>query len=774
MRLLTKIVLGLMFLSKGLLWAQTTSECKAPTISSEKQITCVGQPVVLRATGCEGTIVWSNKKTGSSITVSPDKTTIYTAHCEKNGCKSVLSNELKITVNIPATPSVKASKTSICYGEAVTLTVSGCPGEVIWSNNQMGKEITVVPIATTAYTATCRSEGCISCFADEIVVVVLNSRPAVTASQSVVCQDESVVLSANATTCAGTLRWSNGATGSSITIKPQSSQTYTATCEMANCTPLSGSVHVGVAPPVAPVVSSTKSIICKGENITLKAQNCDGIVKWSNGKTGSSITEKPTQNESYRAVCVRNGCESASSEALTISVGEPMPAVPSVKSSMTNTCPFQTVDLSAAIQTTVPGLMYEAHTSNTPESPQVASVGAVAQSGSYYIFARNNIGCYSLGAEVKVTIQVCDGGLAPCLTNPATAAILTTEKTTAGNYFMQGQIGGVAKTGQWTTNGTGTFSNTTGLSTIYTPSDDDRKAGKVTIAFATEDPDGEGSCKAGMTTKNVDIEAIVQKPKEMVGLTKTVSNFVKLDARRFQVTYKIRVSNMGNNDLAEVQLTDSLDKTFKNGAIIVGKPILKVYLNNSSNESKELTDTTFTGQNGKYDLLVPEYAVLPKGQSIVVTLTATVNATQTSDTVFYNRAFVRALDVNGNICEDLSDNAETPDANGNGDSADDDTPTPISINGFGGSAEKDIFIPEGFSPNDDGINDAFVIKKPVALKLSLEIYNRFGGLVYRNDDYKNEWKGESSTRTPLPAGSYFYVVRTNDGREFSRFLTLGR
>nr|MCU0341198.1 gliding motility-associated C-terminal domain-containing protein [Spirosomataceae bacterium] len=746
----------------------------APVISSQKQITCSGQPVVLKATGCEGIVTWSNKKTGTSITVSPSETTTYTAHCEKDGCKSAVSNELKITVNIPATPSVKASKTSVCYGEAVKLTVSGCPGEVIWSNNQMGPEITVNPLVTTAYTATCRSEGCVSCFADEIIIKVLNAPPAVSASASAVCPDESVVLSANAVSCAGTLKWSNGATGSSITVKPQSTQTYTATCETPTCIALSSSVQVSVAPPPPPVVKSSRSVICNGESLTLTAENCSGTVKWNNGQTGNSIVLKPSQTASYRATCVRNGCESTTSEALVVNVGGAIPATPSVKNNLTNTCPFQTVDLSAAIQNRVIGLFYEAHTGNTPDSPEVASVGSVSQNGSYFIFARNDIGCFSLPAEVKVTIQTCDNGLPPCITNPATAKIVKAEKTTSGNYFLQSQVGGVAKTGQWATSGSGSFSNVVGLSTVYTPSDEDRKAGVITVAFSTEDPDNGGPCKAGTTTQNMSIEALAEKPKEAVGLTKTVINFVKLDGRRFQVTYKMQLSNMGNNDLAEVQLTDSLDRTFKNGAIIASKPIVKVFFNNSTTEAKEMADTTFTGQNGKYDLLVPEYAVLPKGQNLSVELTVTVNAAPSSDTIFYNRAFVRALDVNGNMCEDLSDNAQTPDANGNGDAADDSNPTPISINGFGGSAEKDLFIPEGFSPNGDGINDAFVIRKPNTLRLSLEIYNRLGGLVYRNEDYKNEWKGEGSTRTPLPAGTYFYVVRTNDGREFSRFLTLGR
>ena len=103
-------------------------------------------------------------------------------------------------------------------------------------------------------------------------------------------------------------------------------------------------------------------------------------------------------------------------------------------------------------------------------------------------------------------------------------------------------------------------------------------------------------------------------------------------------------------------------------------------------------------------------------------------------------------------------------------------PVTTTLNGL--SAEEDIFIPEGFSPNEDGINDAFVIQQRNVRKVSVEIYNRWGGVVYKNEDYKNDWKGISnqkvSSKDRLPDGSYFYSIRLEDGREFSRFLTISR
>ena len=93
-----------------------------------------------------------------------------------------------------------------------------------------------------------------------------------------------------------------------------------------------------------------------------------------------------------------------------------------------------------------------------------------------------------------------------------------------------------------------------------------------------------------------------------------------------------------------------------------------------------------------------------------------------------------------------------------------------------------VFIPEGFSPNNDGINDRFVIQRiPAGVTVDLEVFNRWGQVVYRSRDYKNDWTGTANqgttvgeSGTGLPNGTYFYVVRLSDGKEFARFLTLSR
>ncbi|MFZ0490568.1 MAG: gliding motility-associated C-terminal domain-containing protein, partial [Salegentibacter sp.] len=84
--------------------------------------------------------------------------------------------------------------------------------------------------------------------------------------------------------------------------------------------------------------------------------------------------------------------------------------------------------------------------------------------------------------------------------------------------------------------------------------------------------------------------------------------------------------------------------------------------------------------------------------------------------------------------------------------------------------ECDLVFPEGISPNNDGRNDEFVIKK-IGEKYpnyTIEIYNRWGNMVYKGNASTPEWDGSSNQSGTLgndilPVGIYFYVVEFNDG-----------
>ncbi|WP_196889524.1 choice-of-anchor L domain-containing protein [Aureivirga sp. CE67] len=81
------------------------------------------------------------------------------------------------------------------------------------------------------------------------------------------------------------------------------------------------------------------------------------------------------------------------------------------------------------------------------------------------------------------------------------------------------------------------------------------------------------------------------------------------------------------------------------------------------------------------------------------------------------------------------------------------------------NADCSVTIPEGFSPNGNGINDTFYVKGLVEHfpNYKIEFYNRWGNIVY-TDTNGNYWNGQlDGDKTRVAAGVYYYVLYYNDG-----------
>ncbi|MBX9853645.1 MAG: gliding motility-associated C-terminal domain-containing protein, partial [Cytophagaceae bacterium] len=76
-----------------------------------------------------------------------------------------------------------------------------------------------------------------------------------------------------------------------------------------------------------------------------------------------------------------------------------------------------------------------------------------------------------------------------------------------------------------------------------------------------------------------------------------------------------------------------------------------------------------------------------------------------------------------------------------------------------------LFIPNLITPNDDGDNDIFKLRGFYNVT-KLEIYNRWGTLIYHSEDYKNDWDapGESD-------GIYYYNITSKEG-DFSGWVQI--
>ncbi|TDB65254.1 DUF7507 domain-containing protein [Arundinibacter roseus] len=475
-----------------------------------------GESTTITATGCNGSVIWSNGALGTSITMSPIATTTYSAVCMVKECSSDTA-KITITVNecIVAEPSISASTPTVCLGGNVTLTATGCNETVVWSNGQTGTSITVALNSSTTFTATCKkSETCISTPSNAVTVSVISlSAPTVTASSKTICTGDTVKLTAYG--CEGNITWSNGQTGASIYVNPTATASYTATCSLGSCVSQpSVACIISVGKPTAPSIQISANTVCFGESVTLTASGCNGngYVIWSNGLVGNSITITPASTSTFTAqCCTSTNCKSDLSNAVSVTVAPKV--IKPLTQNLTNTCPFTTVDLSTGITSSVKsaGGVFVFRTGNTPQSPVVANPAA-AGAGTYYVFEQTATGCFSEPSVIIVTILNCNDAT-PCETNPATASAGQDAKICAAiSYKLTGSIAGSATSAVWTTSGTGTFDNPATLGATYYPSLQDLINGEVILTLTTNDPDGTGPCQSASDQMKLTIESINFRP----------------------------------------------------------------------------------------------------------------------------------------------------------------------------------------------------------------------------------------------------------------------
>lgn len=79
-----------------------------------------------------------------------------------------------------------------------------------------------------------------------------------------------------------------------------------------------------------------------------------------------------------------------------------------------------------------------------------------------------------------------------------------------------------------------------------------------------------------------------------------------------------------------------------------------------------------------------------------------------------------------------------------------------------------LFIPTVFTPNNDGINDRFVIPS-LPPGSALQIFDRWGTRVLTRDNYRNNWQAAG-----MAEGTYYYVLRLESGKLYRGAVVIMR
>ena len=101
----------------------------------------------------------------------------------------------------------------------------------------------------------------------------------------------------------------------------------------------------------------------------------------------------------------------------------------------------------------------------------------------------------------------------------------------------------------------------------------------------------------------------------------------------------------------------------------------------------------------------------------------------------------------------------------------------LNVTGTGGCIFSDqVFVkvlrfpnvPNTFTPNNDGINDTWIIDHLSDYpNVRIQVFNRYGQLVFESKGYGKPWDGTlgGSNGKSLPFGTYYYVIEPGNGRK---------
>ncbi len=73
--------------------------------------------------------------------------------------------------------------------------------------------------------------------------------------------------------------------------------------------------------------------------------------------------------------------------------------------------------------------------------------------------------------------------------------------------------------------------------------------------------------------------------------------------------------------------------------------------------------------------------------------------------------------------------------------------------------DLDFDVPNAFTPNEDGLNDFFLIHSDLLLDFEISIYNRWGQMVFQTNDIRIGWDGEVNG-FPQEIGTYLYSIKS--------------
>lgn len=632
--------------------------------------------------------------------------------------------------NIPSVPPV-------CAGGSVVLTAPSGGTSYEWAHNgATTQSVTVFPSVTTTYS--CEVAGLCDYKQTLQTQVVVKPDPVInlsTGNSTSICAGGSVAITASG---ASNYTWSNGQSGSTINVSPTSSTTYTVTGTANGC---SASKQVAVNVNALPSLSSSPSATSAGcglSNGALTGAVVSGAgpfsYKWTKGgnviSTSANLTNISAGLYSLNIVD-GNGC---SNNFGPFSVSNPgSPAAPSITVSENAVCEDQNVSFS--VVSPVPGATYSWSGPNGFTSTNNSFSVPVNQvtDGSYCVVA---------------TLSNCVGP-----SSCETIAVLPPPSLNL-NSSVQDSIACLGSNVDLTVNGASTYSwsGPNGFSNSGSPVviSNIAHAGEGWYTVQASDANGclaEDSVfvsVAGLPTANATADGLA-KNSFCAG---TIAELYGAGGTSYDWS--------GPDGFASSQQNVGIPSfTAENTGVY-----LLIVTDTNGCQDQDSTTLSLSVLDD-FKILMSDTSVCP-GADVRLSAVGAENYTWFGPNNFTSTENpVDILDISIN----QGGVYYVDGVSSEGCEGEDSVKITVKI------TRDCLFIPGFVSPNGDGLNDGWVITGIEAFPdAEVYIYNRWGNLAFFASPYENDWIGQVNKGVNMgdgsgkvPTGTYFYVIKLNDG-----------
>jgi hypothetical protein len=220
------------------------------------------------------------------------------------GCTLTISDNIQVVNPSSITITSYAMPSVICSASTATLIASGASSYTWQPGSLTGTSVTITPTTTTVYTIT--GSVCTGT-AQATQTVIVNPTPTINAFASApsICPAQTTSLTASG---ASTYTWQPvNLTGFTIPVSPTVTTIYTVTGTNICGISASTTVAVNVMTPPTMTVTSTASVICSGQTVTLTASGPTLFSWWNTGATTSTTSASPTATTIYTVLGYNSG-----------------------------------------------------------------------------------------------------------------------------------------------------------------------------------------------------------------------------------------------------------------------------------------------------------------------------------------------------------------------------------------------------------------------------------------------------------------------------------